>query len=673
MNICFVHEEYPEETNFGGIATYQKNMAEELVRKGNNVYVICRSLTNDSYYIENGVKIYRIFVSKTNNQVRDYIIYRKRVAQILYNLQNNNLIDIIEVPDWGAETVYFEKNRKIPLVVRLHTPLKVWLKYNKNNFGKITVLMLKWEEKMLNSANLITCCSNALKNIIVKDFNIEKDQILVTPNPANISAFYRDESIFKQPKMIFVGSLEERKGVLLLAEALNIVFHKYPNLNIEFIGKDTTRNKKNMSTKELITSIVEEKFRKNIKFVGQIENVKLNEYLNSSKVAIFPSLFDNFPYVVLEAMSVGLYIVGSSNSGMVEMLNNKSCIYDTGNYIDLAEKIMSQYELSLINEVNTKNITRVKEEYNPDKICEEIVYEYKKTIRKYNEDNVTLEDLQAVLNNVVNDKIINYKKIRSGIANLVFKVTTSKAKFIIKKYLYDYNFDLSKELYKRYEINNIKFIKPINNDTITYKSYKYNIFNYINVHKLTKNKLKLFENILCIDRSTNFSQTLLKKCLEYYQYLSKSSETNGINKEDINYVINIFNTLDTSLLNEQYLNHGDISKNNIVYNYIIDFDETCVSSALYDFAVIVIKNFVKNDKLNLKKYNLLKEKTKKYFVEYSDLDYYNITKFYLCKIIMEKFYLHQKGKIDLFSKNQMKDNYKRYLKLLKQLENESEK
>lgn len=25
MKICFVHEEYPEETNFGGIATYQKN------------------------------------------------------------------------------------------------------------------------------------------------------------------------------------------------------------------------------------------------------------------------------------------------------------------------------------------------------------------------------------------------------------------------------------------------------------------------------------------------------------------------------------------------------------------------------------------------------------------------------------------------------------------------
>jgi len=38
------------------------------------------------------------------------------------------MIDIIEVPDWGAETVLFEPYRKIPLVVRLNTPLKIWLK-----------------------------------------------------------------------------------------------------------------------------------------------------------------------------------------------------------------------------------------------------------------------------------------------------------------------------------------------------------------------------------------------------------------------------------------------------------------------------------------------------------------------------------------------------------------
>ena len=73
------------------------------------------------------------------------------------------MIDIIEVPDWGAETVLFEPYRKIPLVVRLHTPLKIWLKYNKNNFGDITDQMLIWEEKMIKNGDLITCCFKYIK------------------------------------------------------------------------------------------------------------------------------------------------------------------------------------------------------------------------------------------------------------------------------------------------------------------------------------------------------------------------------------------------------------------------------------------------------------------------------------------------------------------------------
>ena len=114
MKICFVHEEYPLETNFGGIATYQKNMAEELVRQGNEVYVICRGLKEDKNYVENGVNVYRIHVEETENQKNNYINYRKKVAKLLLDLQNKKLIDLIEVPDWGAETIFFEKQRKIP-------------------------------------------------------------------------------------------------------------------------------------------------------------------------------------------------------------------------------------------------------------------------------------------------------------------------------------------------------------------------------------------------------------------------------------------------------------------------------------------------------------------------------------------------------------------------------
>lgn len=649
MKICFVHEEYPLETNFGGIATYQKNMAEELVKQGNKVYVICRGLKEDKNYIENGVNIFRVYVKETKNQKENYIKYLKKVANILIDLQKKELIDIIEVPDWGAETVFFEKYRKIPLVVRLHTPLKVWLKYNQNNFGKITKSMLKWEEEMLNKADLVTCCSYALEKIIKKTFNL--NDIVVIPNPANITNFYYKDKIKKENKLIFVGSLEERKGVIALAEALNLVFDKYPNLKIQFIGKDTTRNKKNISTKQYIYDVVNPIYHNNLIFLGQLPNYELNEYLNSSLVGIFPSLFDNFPYVVLEAMITGLQIVGSRNSGMVEMLNQDS-IYETGNSNDLANKIIEKYKLSLIENINFENIKTVKERYNPTNICLKMTDLYIKTIKKYYSNNTSLNELQTVLNKIVNENIVKFKKEKQGIANLVYKVTTTNNVYIVKKYLYNYDFNLENELYNKYEKCNINVIRPLNNEIINYNFMNYNIFPYIKEDKNKVIEQEFLDKIINCNRNVDSKPILLDKCNNYYNYLKE----NNINNKDIIYVLNTYeNIKDLSLFKETSLNHGDISKGNILCsnkkNYLIDFDEVTITTPLYDLAVIIIKQFVKNNKIN---YNLNEELK-------------IVVKFYLCKILLEKYYLHIVGKINLFSHEQKKDNYKKYLKLLKKV------
>ena len=114
---------------------------------------------------------------------------------------------------------------------------------------------------------------------------------------------------------------------------------------------------------------------------------------------------------------------------------------------------------------------------------------------------------------------------------------------------------------------------------------------------------------------------------------------------------------------------GDISKSNIIFNkkdyYIIDFDETCVTTPLYDFAVIVVKNFIDNGCINMKKYSKLRKEVLQKLDCYDNTDFSNIVKYYLCKILLEKFYLYYTNKIDLYSFEQQKDNYKTYLEILK--------
>lgn len=675
MKIVLVHEEYPEETNFGGIATYQKNVAEEYVKMGNSVSVICRGLSRDNDYWENGVHIIRIFVPTTKNKKRDYILYRKRVSKELLKMQNHNMLDIIETPDWGAETIYFESYRKVPLVVRLHTPLKIWLKYNSNDFGMVKSLLLKWEDKLIRSADLVTCCSDALKQEFLKSFLPLNQTIYVTPNPANIVDFYYDSNVLKKDYLLFVGSLEERKGVITLAKALNLVFAKYPNLRIRFIGKDTIRNCKNISTVKYICNEVLPEYVNRLEFLGQLPNKQINFYLNESAVGIFPSLFDNFPYVVLEAMSTGLQIVGSRNSGMVEMLGDNGAIYKSGDYADLANRIIAKYEEYIKIPVDNNQISRLHDLFSPNTVCTHMLSLYQQTLSSYHSKKVSRAELERILSDAcINDKISFFRQENAGVSNLVYYVRTRKRKnYLIKKYLHDYDFGKANKLYELYKKYNIDTICPLNKEVIEYSGFKYNVFKYVKSDFSNTVDTEYFKKVLCCDRTVLLESNLVYKCDKYFEYLSNTKKfINGLSDETVKYVLKNYDIVRTNkIFLEQSLNHGDISPDNIITSrgkkYLIDFDETIVSSCLYDFAVIVIKFYTRGDQFVVNEYISLRDNVKQYYLQYSDQDFFDMVEFYLCKILLEKFYLHQIKSIDLYSNRQLRDDYRKYLRLLKNI------
>lgn len=657
MKICFVHEEYPKETNFGGIATYQKIMAEYYANHGHQVTVISRGGEDIDYY-EHDVHIYRVKSENDNNNLVSVKEYRKKVSIILKKLQNNKEIEIIETPDWGANTIYFEKDRKIPLVVRLHTPLKIWLKYNNNYFGETKDLILKWEDKMIKQADTITSCSNLLKEMVEKEYAINRN-IVVTPNPYNNIDFFPSKNN-QNHNMIYIGSLEERKGVLLLAKALNVVLDRIDIDKIYFVGKDTTRNNKNVSTKQYILKLLNKKFHHKIVFVGQIDNEEINKYLNDSSVAIFPSIFDNYPYVILESMASGNNIVCSDNIGLIDILGKNNYIFKSGDYLDLADKIKICYDNS--KQINTENINKVNFTCNQDKVCNNMLTIYENTIKKYTQNEKLMNYLLKSVN--IKEKIKKVVKNNYNLANEIYYVLTNKKKYVIKKYNYIYDFHLANQLCDIYKDEQFNVVKPINNNIITYNNLKYNIYNYIK-HRNQKISDDFYTSIIKCKRDTLEDSNLINKCDNYYNYLINEKHT--IFDKEIHFTLNTYKEISNlPLFQEKYLNHGDLSKSNILCNddkcYIIDFDETVITTELYDFAVIVIKNKLVNNSIN--KTDLIEFINKIGYTRYSIPDYINVIKIYLCKILLEKFYLHYKKEIDLFSINQRKDNYIKYYNLL---------
>lgn len=390
MNICLVHEEFPEETNFGGIATYQRNLAVGLSKLGHKVYVITRSYKEEKTYVENEIIVHRIYQEESENKLEDYKNYRMKVYKKLKELEP--FIDIIESPEWSAEVIYYLRDvkRKKPVVIKLHTPLKIWLEHNNCDLGpEITNKMLSWEKEVIEKADAVISCTKILKNLVEQKMGIKRTDIQVVPNPANLESFYiKGDSPKKY--ILFCGSLEMRKGVHILGKAIPIVLSVMPEAEWVFVGKDTNRNDKGISMIQYIYDIVPKEYHKNIKFLGQIPNKDLVDIYAAAIIAVFPSSFDNFPYVVLEAMACGIPIVGSRFSGMTEMLENgiSGSLCDSTREEDLAKEILKLLkDEKLRNSYAIEAFKRVHEKYSSITVAEQNLFIYENTINVFEQNS----------------------------------------------------------------------------------------------------------------------------------------------------------------------------------------------------------------------------------------------------------------------------------------------
>lgn len=375
MKICLVHEEYPEETNFGGIATYQKRLALALKNRGHEITVITRALNGGREYVEDGINIIRINKNDTDNKVKDYEEYRLKVKKIITKLVEDKKVEVLEVPDWGAEAIFYQRERKVPMVVKLHTPLCVWAEFNKNGLGEgIQEKMLEWEDEAIKTADHVISCTQILKDLVLDKMDLEESKIEVVPNPGNIADFYPMAPFHQSKTILYCGSTEQRKGVDVLAKAIPLVMEKLNDQEIKFIfiGKDTTRNEKGISTIEFIKNIVPLKFHGNIEFLGQLPNGDLNVHYNNARIGIVPSKFDNLPYVAMEQLLTEMPLVASDNTGVREMMvNNESgLLFKNEDHIDLANKIIFLYENPAIAKKYGENArVRMLELYAPDRIA----------------------------------------------------------------------------------------------------------------------------------------------------------------------------------------------------------------------------------------------------------------------------------------------------------------
>lgn len=662
MKICLVHHEYPEETSMGGIATYQHLLAKELVRLGNEVTVISAAIKDDQDYFEDGVHIIRYNKCIQYDTVEYMTDYRIRVANKLHELYLENKIDIIESPEMGAECLmYINKYHDVPVVCKLHTSFELWAEFNDTTLPKVVHnTLVSWEQEYIKKADAVTSCTKLLYQMMIDRNQINRRDVIVLGNPLNDKNF-EPIDIEQDDSILYLGGLEQRKGVLTLARAIPIILDKYPKVIFRFIGADTPSNDKNILTSEYIKEIVPKKYHKNLDFVGHIENSEVNYYCNKSVIGVIPSRFDNLPYVAMEEILSGLPIVASDNTGIKEMITDEKSglLFKNDDVNDLAKKVIKLYSNKRLQEqfkINARE--EIINKYSPNKIALATLDVYQDCINKF----------------FIKKNIINYSKIERiplGVANFVYKISN------------EINKDKVVKMYR---------IKP-NNCNITIIEYDRSD----NRYNIKENENKRFDNILVMDyidgvHKDNLDTDDIKDVLHFMNYYHESNHVAGIKtlydkiilfSNFCNENSNVYNSLksfwrnnkdeiEKLLKKELTYSHGDLSKSNIIFSknniYYIDFDETVFAPRYYDLAVFIVKNCHNNGTFNTNLFEdiiSLYENINDKKIERKEL--LLTIKIYLYKVLMEKMYWSSKKLIDLNDNNQKKDYYLNYYKLFREL------
>ncbi|MCP6718280.1 MAG: glycosyltransferase family 4 protein [Patescibacteria group bacterium] len=248
----------------------------------------------------------------------------------------------------------------------------------------VTVQRLEQSESFLrklvyNNAKVCIAASNKIKEYFQQ---IECKNIEVIPNGIDLRRFQnlnreknrKELGLNGEFAVISVARLQKVKGLRYLIKAIEILNNKFqvPNIRLIIIGDGTER--------ENLKSLVEKlKIGGKVRFLGQVGNEKVLEYLSAADCFVLPSLKEGFGIVILEAMASKLSVVATKVGGILDIVENEKTglLVQSKNSEEIANKIFEIYKKPELAEELTKNAFVNLYKYNWSNIANQVYEVYK--------------------------------------------------------------------------------------------------------------------------------------------------------------------------------------------------------------------------------------------------------------------------------------------------------
>ncbi len=317
MNIKLIRA---NRTKFGGAEVYLSRLCEEL-DKLNIPYELIYS--NIPKFLPSWLRVLLFNYQVCKNKTKD---------DIYLSLERISCPDIYRAGD-GVHKVFLQIEKK-------------------SKFNPLHLVYLYLEKRCFTNSKMIIANSNMVKNEIISTYGIDEEKIKVIYNGFPLEKFDKEKSKenlekefsfdLKEKIILYVGSGFKRKGVKEFLEILSKLKNK--NFRAFIIGKE----KKMDSYKSLAKNLgLENK----VIFTGARSDVK--DFYTMSDIFLFPTRYEPFSNVVLEAMNYENVVITTKQNGASEILSNEYTMNSSEDF-SIVEKI----DKLLINDLEIEKVKK---------------------------------------------------------------------------------------------------------------------------------------------------------------------------------------------------------------------------------------------------------------------------------------------------------------------------
>ncbi|OOG74595.1 glycosyltransferase family 4 protein [Algoriphagus sp. A40] len=298
MHVCFLSPEFPRKGAIhGGIGSFLLTFSKKLIENGHQVTVVG---INGSRFVDeriDGVRVVTFPASKAKliGWWRNFSV----ISDFIDEAHAKNAIDIVE----GSELslAFIKKNPAIKYIIRLHGGHHFFAEGEKRSVNKWKGFQ---EKKSFLKADGFVAVSEYVKTHTASFLSYHGKPIEVINNPISFDKFYPADPKKTIPfRLVFAGTVCEKKGIRQLILAIPLVAKEYPEIHLEVYGRDWLFPD-GKSYKGFLKETIDPEVLNRVHFHGPVSHDSLPKFYEQAEICIFPSHVETQGLVAPEAMAM---------------------------------------------------------------------------------------------------------------------------------------------------------------------------------------------------------------------------------------------------------------------------------------------------------------------------------------------------------------------------------